>query len=78
MVASFTYDNGSRRTSRTLGDTPGTQTTWTYGRQDNLPTVINSGVPGASFSYSYDREQEQANRGHLSPHGQLWIQFHHL
>ncbi len=31
MVATFAYDNGLRRTSRTLGDTPGTQTAWTYG-----------------------------------------------
>jgi YD repeat-containing protein len=46
MVATFAYDSASRRTSRVLGDAPGTQTAWVYGRQDNLPTAINAGVAG--------------------------------
>ncbi|MDZ7616192.1 MAG: RHS repeat-associated core domain-containing protein [Patescibacteria group bacterium] len=67
MVATFAYDNGLRRTSRTLGDTPGTQTTWVYGRQDNLPTAINSGIPGASFSYSYDANKNKLTEGISAP-----------
>ena len=67
MVASFGYDNGLRRTSRTLGDTPGTQTTWTYGRQDNLPTAINSAIPGASFSYTYDANKNKLTEGISAP-----------
>ncbi len=63
MVATFAYDAASRRTSRTLGDTPGTQTAWTYGRQDNLPTAINSGIAGASFSYSYDANKNKLTEG---------------
>ena len=69
MVATFAYDNGSRRTSRTLGDTPGTQTTWTYGRQDNLPTAINSAIPGASFSYTYDANKNKLTEGISAPMG---------
>ncbi len=67
MVASFAYDNGSRRTSRTLGDTPGTQTAWVYGRQDNLPTAINSDVAGASFSYTYDANKNKLTEGISAP-----------
>ncbi len=67
MVASFAYDNGLRRTSRTLGDTPGTQTTWVYGRQDNLPTAINSGIPGTSFSYTYDANKNKLTEGISTP-----------
>ncbi len=67
MVATFGYDNGSRRTSRTLGDTPGTQTTWLYGRQDNLLTAINSGIPGASFTYTYDANKNKLTEGISSP-----------
>ena len=37
MVATFVYNVASRRT---LDDTPGTQTAWVSGRQDNLPTAI--------------------------------------
>ncbi|MDZ7617491.1 MAG: RHS repeat-associated core domain-containing protein [Patescibacteria group bacterium] len=67
MVATFAYDSASRRTSRTLGDTPGTQTAWVYGRQDNLPTAINSGVAGASFSYTYDANKNKLTEGISSP-----------
>ncbi|MDZ7616745.1 MAG: RHS repeat-associated core domain-containing protein [Patescibacteria group bacterium] len=67
MVATFGYDNGSRRTSRTLGDTPGTQTTWTYGRQDNLPTAINSDIAGASFTYTYDANKNKLTEGISAP-----------
>ncbi|MDY0165679.1 MAG: hypothetical protein RBS80_04000 [Thermoguttaceae bacterium] len=63
MVATFGYDAGSRRTSRVLGDTPGTQTAWVYGRQDNLPTAINAGVAGASFSYTYDANKNKLTEG---------------
>ena len=67
MVATFAYDNGSRRTSRTLGDTPGTQTTWTYGRQDNLPTAISSDIAGASFTYTYDANKNKLTEGISAP-----------
>ena len=70
MVATFAYDNGLRRTSRTLGDTPGTQTApdgWVYGRQDNLPTAINSAIPGASFSYTYDANKNKLTEGISAP-----------
>ncbi len=67
MVATFAYDAASRRTSRTLGDTPGTQTAWVYGRQDNLPTAINSGVAGASFSYTYDANKNKLTEGISAP-----------
>ncbi len=67
MVATFAYDPGSRRTSRTLGDTPGTHTAWTYGRQDNLPTAINSGIPGASFTYTYDANKNKLTEGISAP-----------
>ena len=66
MVAIFVYDAGSRRTSRTLGDTPGTQMAWTYGRQDNSPTAINSGIPGASFTYTTGRRSAGIN---MTPSG---------
>ncbi|MDZ7619829.1 MAG: RHS repeat-associated core domain-containing protein [Patescibacteria group bacterium] len=67
MVATFAYDDGSRRTSRVLGDTPGTQTAWTYGRQDNLPTAINSGIPGASFTFTYDANKNKLTEGISTP-----------
>ncbi|MDZ7617293.1 MAG: RHS repeat-associated core domain-containing protein [Patescibacteria group bacterium] len=67
MVATFGYDNGSRRTSRVLGDAPGTQTAWVYGRQDDLPTAINSGIPGASFSYTYDANKNKLTEGISAP-----------
>ncbi len=67
MVATFDYDAGSRRTSRVLGDTPGTQTAWVYGRQDNLPTAINAGVAGASFSYTYDANKNKLTEGISAP-----------
>ncbi|MDZ7617215.1 MAG: hypothetical protein U1E05_09435 [Patescibacteria group bacterium] len=67
MVATFAYDAGSRRTSRTLGDTPGTQTAWVYGRQDNLPTAINSAIPGASFTYTYDANKNKLTEGISAP-----------
>ncbi len=67
MVATFAYDPGLRRTSRTLGDTPGTQTAWVYGRQDNLPTAINSGIAGASFSYTYDANKNKLTEGISAP-----------
>ncbi len=67
MVATFAYDNGSRRTSRTLGDTPGTQTAWVYGRQDNLPTAINAGIAGASFTYTYDANKNKLTEGISAP-----------
>ena len=67
MVASFGYDNGRRRTSRTLGDTPGTQTTWTYGRQDNSLTAINSDIAGASFIYTYDANKNKLTEGISAP-----------
>ena len=52
-VATYSYDDSGRRTGRTLGDSASTATTWTYGRDDNLPTAITtSGV--ASFAYTYD------------------------
>ena len=58
MVADFSYDNGGRRTGRTLGDTPGTATTWTYGRSDNLVTSI--ATPNvASFAYTYDANKNK-------------------
>jgi YD repeat-containing protein len=63
VVATFGYDAGSRRTSRVLGDTPGTQTAWVYGRQDNLPTAINAGVAGASFSYTCDANKNKLTEG---------------
>ncbi len=67
MVATFAYDAGSRRTSRVLGDTPGTQTTWTYGRQDDLPTAISSDIAGASFSYTYDANKNKLTEGISAP-----------
>ncbi len=67
MVATFAYDPASRRTSRTLGDTPGTQTAWVYGRQDNFPSAINSGIPGASFSYTYDANKNKLTEGISAP-----------
>ncbi len=67
MVASFGYDAGSRRTSRTLADAPGTQTAWVYGRQDNLPTAINSGIPGASFTYTHDANKNKLTEGISAP-----------
>ena len=67
MVATFAYDAASRRTSRTLGDTPGTQTTWTYGRQDNLPTAITSDIAGASFTYTYDANKNKLTEGISAP-----------
>ena len=58
-VASFSYDNGGRRLTRTLGDTPGTVTTWSYaGRLDNLVTSITT--PNVtSFAYTYDANQNK-------------------
>ncbi|MEN6407653.1 MAG: hypothetical protein ABFC77_14430 [Thermoguttaceae bacterium] len=46
MAASFSYDDGMRRVTRTIGDAPGTVTTTTYGRQDNLPTSEEEKVSG--------------------------------
>ncbi|MDZ7619221.1 MAG: hypothetical protein U1E05_19660 [Patescibacteria group bacterium] len=67
MVATFAYDNALRRTSRTLGDTPGTQSAWVYGRQDNLPTAINSAIPGASFTFTYDANKNKLTEGISAP-----------
>ncbi len=67
MVASFGYDNGRRRTSRTLGDTRGRQTTWAYGRQDDLPTGISSDIAGASFTYTYDANKKKLTEGVSAP-----------
>ncbi len=67
MVATFAYDNGLRRTSRTLGDTPGSQTAWVYGRQDNLPTAISSDIAGASFTYTYDANKNKLTEGISAP-----------
>lgn len=57
MLASYEYDIGGRRITRTLGDTPGTETTWTYGRQDNLVTSISSNI--VSFTYDYDANKNK-------------------
>ncbi|QNN21559.1 hypothetical protein HED60_04475 [Planctomycetales bacterium ZRK34] len=55
MVASFTYDDAMRKTQRVLGDTPGTTTAYTYGRNDNLVTAITDAADAArSFTYAYD------------------------
>ena len=58
-LPAFTYDNGGRRITRTLGDTPGTVTTWSYaGRLDNLVTSITT--PNViSFAYTYDANQNK-------------------
>ena len=58
MVASFDYDNGGRRRTRTLGDTRGTVTTWFYDRQDNLITGVDT--PNVtSFGYTFDANKNK-------------------
>lgn len=55
VAASFAYDDGGRRTTRILGDTPGTVTTWSYvGRNDNLIMGISDNRGIVSFAYTYD------------------------
>jgi RHS repeat-associated protein len=71
MVATFAYDDGGRRTTRTLGDQPGTQTTWSYGRQDDLITGIST--PNVtSFAYTYDANKNKLTEtigGVMQPYG---------
>ena len=68
-MATYSYADNGRRTGRTLGDTPGTSTTWTYGRDDNLPTAISAGSSGsvASFSYTYDANKNKLTEALGSP-----------
>ena len=67
MVASYTYDDGARRLTRTLGDTPGTVTTWTYGRSDNLPTAIADNQSVVSYAYTYDANKNKLTETLGSP-----------
>jgi YD repeat-containing protein len=53
VAASFGYDVGGRRSTRTLGDTPGTTTTWSYEVGSDLVASISApNMP--SFGYTYD------------------------
>ena len=53
VAASFTYDPAGRRATRTLGDTPGTTTTWGYVTGGDLIASISTpSLP--SFAYTYD------------------------
>ena len=58
-AATFAYDNGGRRISRTLGDSPGTVTTWAYTRSDNMTTSISSDV--TAFGYTYDANKNKTS-----------------
>ena len=66
-VSTFAYDDGGRRTTRTLGDTPGTVTTWTYGRSDNLPTSIADNRSIVAFGYTYDANKNKLTETLGSP-----------
>jgi hypothetical protein len=50
MVATFAYDAGFRRTSRVLGDTPGTQTAWVYGPQCDVHGAADRAIPDGKAS----------------------------
>ena len=50
-VATYSHDDGMRLTGCTFGN--GLTTAWTYGRQDNLVTNINT-PSVTSFTYTYD------------------------
>ena len=72
MVASFTYDDAGRRETRTLGDTPGTVTRWTYGRQDNLVTAIKAPSDTGSVTqsvYDYDANKNKTKEQIAEPAG---------
>jgi len=71
-AATFAYDAGRRASTRTLGDTPGTVTTWNYaGRNDNLATSLTTAnLPG--FTYAYDGNKNKTAEtisGILQPYG---------
>jgi len=71
LVASFTYDGAGRRSTRTLGDTPGTQTTYAYSTgDDTLASISTPNLPG--YSYSYDANKNKTGEtitGVLQPYG---------
>ena len=78
MVASFTYDDAGRRETRTLGDTPGTVTRWTYGRQDNLVTVIKAPSDTGSVTqlvYDYDANKNKTKEQIAEPSGMVKYGF---
>lgn len=53
LAASFTYDAGGRRSTRTLGDGPATKTTWGYVAGGNLlASITTPNLP--SFNYTWD------------------------
>ena len=57
-AASFSYDPGRRRSMRTLGDTPGTETSYAYSTGDNtLASISTPNLPG--FSYSFDANKNK-------------------
>jgi RHS repeat-associated protein len=64
------YDNGGRRIARTLGDSLGTATSWSY-RTDNLVSQIqvnSGGAPVPSFTYSrYDHDKNELSESIGSP-----------
>ena len=66
-VATYVYDDGGRRTGRTLGDSASTATAWSYsGRSDNLITSITTNNV-ATFSYTYDDNKNKLTETLASP-----------
>ena len=70
-TATYAYDAGARRQTRTLGDATGTVTTWSYaGRQDNLVTGISissSAQTMPSFGYTYNANQNKLSESITAP-----------
>lgn len=71
LAAAFTYDVGGRRSTRKLGDTPGTTTTWDYATGGDLIASISTpNLP--SFTYTYDGNKNktaESINGVLEPYG---------
>ena len=77
-VATFAYDDGGRRTGRTLGDTASTATTWSYcGRQRQSNNVDHDEQRGHVRLY-LRRQQEQAYRNVGFANGQLRLRLDDL
>jgi RHS repeat-associated protein len=64
-AADYAYDDAGRRTTRTLGDTPGTVTTWSYRSSGGLVDNLISGITDnrnphvIDFTYEYDADKNK-------------------